>query len=1069
MFDSTNLTRNQFLIWTGHQASPQHSIYNEVTTFIIEGAVDRVHFEQAMRHVVDRTDALRMVVREVDGVPQLEVQERGGFTPGYVDLSDRDDPEAALGEWGRTRAAVPFDITQRTFEAWLVKLSDKKAAWYLLQHHILSDATSMSVVFRRVSDAYSRSQAGTLVEAEEFPRFDDYIAYEKAFRSSPRGQQAEAYWTAKAAERSEPVRFYGAIERAGLGSWAQERVRVELSKQQSQAIRELARRPGLHLLSEDLSVFTVFAAVLVSYLHRLSGHERITIGVPWQNRPAQFADTVGLLMEQDPFSVSFQPGDTFHALIRRAQAEALDVMRHLPYAAGNPGGRLYDVVLNFLKVSIGKFAGMPVRPLWLHSGAGDGSLIVNVHDLEASGRFALEFDFNCEVFGEDDRQRAIQHFTNLLDQCVADASLPIDRAPILSEAERHKIVVEWNATQREYPTQEPLHELVERQSRRTPEAVAVVDGDRVLTYHRLDADANRISRALRLRGVKPTDHVGVCLPRSFNVVTALLGTLKAGAAVVPMDPGYPVDRLTFMLEDCSAAAVLTDRRTSGLLSRINSTVPVIVLDEIAEDGTVDTRHASHRNSPDDPAYIIYTSGSTGRPKGVVVPHRGVCNHVNWMSDALTVSATDRFMHNTSISFDASMAEIFVPLSVGGAVVIGASDEGLDPRLLAAAIEAGGVTIMQVVPSTLRTLLQEPVDVFGGRSLRYLVCGGEALERALAREFQTRYPDVALGNFYGPTEASIDSTWKPLGGQVNGVGTVPIGRPIANTRCYVLDGAASPVPIGIVGQLYVAGSGLASGYWGRPELTAASFVDDPFQPGERMYATGDLARYLPNGELEYRGRLNEQVKVRGHRIELGEIESALSAHEEVGKCTVMAREDAPGDVRLVAYVVVRRRKADSALPGPVRWREHLKRTLPAYMVPQHFVEIDSVPTLPNGKVNRKALPKPQDTDGAVVGGLEPAMTQAEIAIAEVWQQVLGIERVGPLDNFFDLGGHSLLVMRAVVAIEKRTGLSIAPGRFIFESLRQMAAQVDGEAAPARPRADNPTVLRGIWRRIKDALS
>ncbi|HMS71438.1 MAG TPA: amino acid adenylation domain-containing protein, partial [Baekduia sp.] len=1055
MFDSTNLTRNQFLIWTGHQASPQHSIYNEVTTFIIDGAVDRVHFEQAMRHVVDRTDALRMVVREVDGVPQLEVQERGGFTPGYVDLSDRDDPEAALGEWGRTRAAVPFDITQRTFEAWLVKLSDKKAAWYLLQHHILSDATSMSIVFRRVSDAYSRSQAGTLVETGEFPRFEDYVAYEKAYRGSPRGQKAEAYWAGKAAERSEPVRFYGATERAGLGSWEQERVRVELSREQSQAIRELARRPGIHLLSEDFSVFSVFAAVLVSYLHRLSSHERITIGVPWQNRPAQFADTVGLLMEQDPFSVAIQPGDTFHELIRRAQAEALDVMRHLPYAAGNPGGRLYDVVLNFLKVSIGKFAGMPVRPLWLHSGAGDGSLIVNVHDLEASGHFAVEFDFNCEVFEDDDRRRAIQHFTNLLDQCVSDASLPIDRASILSDSERHRILVEWNATQREYPTNAPLHELVERQSRRTPEAVAVVARDRTLTYNNLEADANRISRALRLRGVKPTDHVGVCLPRSFNVVTALLGTLKAGAAIVPMDPGYPVDRLSFMLEDCGAAAVLTDRRTSELLSRISSTVPVIILDEIAEDGAVETRHLPHRSGPDDPAYIIYTSGSTGRPKGVVVPHRGICNHVNWMSEALSVGVADRFLHKTSISFDAAMAEIFVPLNVGGAVVIGAADEGLDPGLLASDIEDGGVTVMQVVPSALRTLLREPVDVFGGKSLRYLICGGEALERALAAEFQSRYPGVKLGNFYGPTEASIDATWNPLTGPLSGGGTIPIGRPIANTRCYVLDQAASPVPIGIIGQLYVAGAGLANGYWRRSELTAASFVNDPFHLGERMYATGDLARYLPNGELEYRGRLNEQVKVRGYRIELGEIESALALHERVSQCVVIVREDEPGDRRLVAYLVERAAPAGAGFPTVATLREHLRRTLPEYMVPQHFVSLEAIPVLPNGKVDRRALPAPTDPfDG---GTYVAPRSNLEAAVAQIWCEVLRVHRVGVHDNFVELGGHSLTAAQVVSRLRATLGVEVSL-RALFE-LPTVAGQAASVAALMA--ASSPSSSASDW--------
>ncbi len=602
-----------------------------------------------------------------------------------------------------------------------------------------------------------------------------------------------------------------------------------------------------------------------------------------------------------------------------------------------------------------------------------------------------------------------------------------------------------------------VHRLIEAQAERTPEAVALCTAGESLTYEQLNARANRLARRLRTLGVGPEVLVGLCAGRSAEMVVGLLAVLKAGGAYVPLDPAYPAERLAFMLQDARVAVLLTQEEQLHRLP--DSSASVVCVDREREtialqpDGNL-----SGGATLDNLAYVIYTSGSTGRPKGVMIPHRALANHMRWMQCEFSIGPDDRVLQKTPFSFDASVWEFYLPMLTGGTLVLAAPGGHQDVEYLTDAIRRHRVTILQGVPSLLRML----VEVDGFRelgSLRYIFSGGEPLTADL-RDRLYAHPEAEVINLYGPTEACIDATFHRCARP--GVGTsagssVPIGKPIANSRIYVLDAYQQPVPVRVAGELYVGGAGVARGYLNRPGLTAARFVADPyaFEPGSRMYRTGDLARWRPDGNLEYLGRVDRQIKIRGFRIEPEEIEAALVRHIAVRESAVVAREDAPDVLRLVAYLTV---DVDRPAPVPAELRRFLKESLPEPMIPSAFVVLEALPLTPNGKVDRKALPAPESLsfrpDDLFVAPSGPL----EEEVASIWSAVLGIERIGSADNFFDLGGHSLLATQVISRLCEATGVEI-PLRALFESptVAGMAKRIEtarraesrSESVPIKP--------------------
>ena len=594
-------------------------------------------------------------------------------------------------------------------------------------------------------------------------------------------------------------------------------------------------------------------------------------------------------------------------------------------------------------------------------------------------------------------------------------SSPGQGAVDLPAQERHRILVEWNDTAVEYPLEICLHEHIEAQAARTPDAPAVVFEGESLAYGELDRRANRLARHLRSLGVGLGQLVAICMERSFELVVALLGTLKAGGAYVPVDPGYPEDRIAFMLEDASSLLLTQQRLTETLPLDVAERTTIRLDTDWATIGRHDDSAVDDLSGPDDLAYVIYTSGSTGKPKGAMNAHRGICNRLLWMQDEYRLSERDAVLQKTPFSFDVSVWEFFWPLMTGARLVLARPGGQRDNRYLVDLIGREGVSVLHFVPSMLRLFLDEP-DLRACSSLRDVICSGEALPLDLQERFFERL-DARLHNLYGPTEAAIDVTyWRCRRGET--ASSVPIGRPVANTSLYILDPAMRPVPIGWEGELHLGGVQVGRGYLDRPELTAERFVSDPFaaEPGARLYKTGDLARYLPDGNVEFLGRSDDQVKIRGNRVELGEIEHALSEHAKVKQSVVMAREDEPGEQRIVAYVV----PAGAAAPGPSELRAWAEARLPDYMVPSAFVAIEAVPLNASGKADRRALPAPDRTRPDLDQAYVAPRSELETRLAGLWSEILGLDRVGVRDRFFELGGTSLQAARFVNALQEELG-------------------------------------------------
>jgi amino acid adenylation domain-containing protein len=667
-----------------------------------------------------------------------------------------------------------------------------------------------------------------------------------------------------------------------------------------------------------------------------------------------------------------------------------------------------------------RWADLTWQPFLFDRGTAQFDLTLTI-EWEREGWVILEY--SSDLFDHETAARIVDHFEMVLRAAVANPDGRLSQLPLLAPRDAKKLLEAWNQTAVDGGNDDSIHALFEMQADRTPDAVAVVDREGSLTYRELDSRANQVAWYLRTLGVGPETTVGVCLDRSRTAFAALLGVLKAGGAFVPLDPSYPSERLGFMMADSGAPVLITEQRQPR--EWLPEGVQVVLLDR---DRAVIAHQSTERlglsADGDGLAYVIYTSGSTGIPKGVLGLHRGAINRFRWMWRTYPFRRGEMCCQKTSTSFVDSIWELFGPLLRGVPIAVIPDDIVRDPRELIRMLAERRVTRLVLVPSLLRAMLDAEPHL-GARlpDLHLWVSSGEALCGDLARRFRTAVPRALLLNLYGSSEASGDSTFHEVG-EIDASATIPIGRPIDNTEIYILDRNGQPVPVGVPGELYIAGAGLARGYLDRPDLTAEKFVSNPFsgKPGDRMYRTGDRARYRRDGAIEYLGRLDSQVKVRGFRIDLGEVESALAAHPGVAKAVAVTRQDETGDCRLVGYVVANAgtRAADIL--------EFVRRRLAGYMVPSALVLLDALPLTPNGKVDRQALPAP----GVIRReAAEPPRNPTEAVLSAIWADVLGIADVSVHDNFFELGGHSLLAVQLVARVEQ-VFLTTLPLRSLFEA-------------------------------------
>jgi amino acid adenylation domain-containing protein len=794
-----------------------------------------------------------------------------------------------------------------------------------------------------------------------------------------------------------------------------------------------------------MTLFAAFNALLC----RHTGQEDILVGTPIANRTSpEVEGLLGLFANTLVLRTDVSGDPPFSELLGRVRGAALDAYAHqdLPFdrlvealqpARDMSHSPIFQVMFTLQNTPAGKLrlSSLTIRPVALH--VGTARLDLTVDAWERPEGLVLRFEYNTDLFNPGTIARLAEHFRRLLAGAVDDPGARVSALPLLTESERRQVLVTWNATQGDYPADRCIHELVEAQAARTPDAVAAVFGNASLTYRALNERANRVAHRLRAMGVGPDVRVGICLERSLDLLVGVLGILKAGGAYVPLDPAFPPERLAFMLEDAEAPVLMTQGRLASILPAHGAAVLLL-------DGDADlVASQSDENpvpaaTPAHLAYVMYTSGSTGRPKGVQIPHRAVVNFLISMRQRPGLTDQDILVSVTTLSFDIAGLELFLPLIVGARVIIADRETTLDGHRLGHLLERSGATVMQATPATWRLLLDSGWR--GKRDLKIL-CGGEALSRELATALLGT--SGSLWNLYGPTETTI---WSTVHEVRDGAGPVPIGRPIANTQLYVLDRHGQPTPVGVPGELHIGGDGVARGYLKRPELTAARFLPDPFcgQAGARMYRTGDLARYRPDGTLEYLGRMDDQVKIRGFRIELGEVEVALAQYPGLRQAVVVAGPDGSGVPRLAAYLTT----GQAAPPSARDLRAFLADRLPEYMIPSTFTILSEFPLTPNGKVDRRRLPAPESAPLGERGSLVAPRTESERMVAQIWREVLQARAVGIDDNFFELGGHSLLL----VQVQSRLRAALQRDISIVElfqhpTVRAVAAHLAGGRATA----------------------
>ncbi|MEV1204954.1 non-ribosomal peptide synthetase, partial [Microbispora rosea] len=965
-------------LWFMEQFTPGTTTYTLVLAVRLREPLDEDRLARALAALPDRHEGLRQRFPATEeGRPAVHVVDTTEVPLNRTTAVTDEEAIALIG----AETAIPLDLARGPLlKCVVVSKGEDEHIVALLVHHIVADGQALHLLMRDLL---------ALCRGEEPPapavRFGDIAVWQRE-RSLDREL---TYWCGELA----------GLPRLELLT---DRPRPALQTLDGTThVRSLAPdlMDGVAALGRDHGAST-FMTLLAAYqvlLSRLTGQDDFAVGVPvaGRNRP-EFEDVVGMFVNMLAIRARLDGEPTFAELLARTRDTVLAALDHeeLPFAQlvdalGVPRDTSRPPLIDTI-CSMNEFA------------PGDGIEVLGLaptstrHDVElyavptGDGGLQCAFTYRPELFRESTIARMAGQFEDLLRAIVRDPHVPISRLPLTGD---DALIAGWNATGADYPDTATLHGLIEEQVARTPEAVAVTFDGRSWTYRQLDERANRIAHRLVGLGVERGGLVAVCAERSLDLVAALLGVLKSGAAYVPLDPGYPADRLAFMLSDSGAPVVLTQQDLAERLATGGAVILPLDLDAVW-DGLPATA-PEVRGGPGTAAYMIYTSGSTGRPKGVPNSHRGIVNRLDWMQKRFRLTGADVVLQKTPAGFDVSVWEFFWPLLTGARLVLAEPGGHRDPAYLRDLINAERVTVLHFVPSMLGAFLAEE-GVETCTSPRVIVCSGEELPVDLAERCLRTLP-AELHNLYGPTEAAVDvSAWQCTPSALAGRARVPIGSPIQNITLHVLDRHGEPVPVGVPGELYIGGVGVALGYHARPELTAERFA------GGR-YRTGDAARWLPDGTIEFLGRLDGQVKLRGLRIELGEIEAVLREKAGVRDAAVIVREDVPGDPRLVAYLT------GDDVPEPAQVRAAIRGTLPEYMLPSMFVALDALPLTPNGKLDRAALPVPQVQ--ADVPYAEP-QTETERAVAAVWADVLGAERIGADDDFFDLGGHSLLAVQVV---------------------------------------------------------
>ncbi|MDP0483007.1 non-ribosomal peptide synthetase DhbF [Bacillus subtilis] len=1052
-----SLTGAQTGIWFAQQLDPDNPIYNTAEYIEINGPINIALFEEALRHVIKEAESLHVRFGENMDGPWQMINPSRDVQLHVIDVSSEPDPEKTALNWMKADLAKPVDLGYAPlFNEALFIAGPDRFFWYQRIHHIAIDGFGFSLIAQRVASTYTALIKGQTAKSRSFGSLQAILEEDTDYRGSEQYEKDRQFWLDRFADAPEVVSL---ADRAPRTSNSFLRHTAYLPPSDVNALKEAARY-------FSGSWHEVMIAVSAVYVHRMTGSEDVVLGLPMMGRIGSASLNVpAMVMNLLPLRLTVSSSMSFSELIQQISREIRSIRRHHKYRHEElrrdlkligENHRLFGPQINLMPFDYGlDFAGVRGTTHNLSAGPVD-DLSINVYDRTDGSGLRIDVDANPEVYSESDIKLHQQRILQLLQTASAGEDMLIGQMELLLPEEKEKVISKWNETAKSEKLVS-LQDMFEKQAVLTPERIALMCDDIQVNYRKLNEEANRLARLLIEKGIGPEQFVALALPRSPEMVASMLGVLKTGAAYLPLDPEFPADRISYMLEDAKPSCIITTEEIAASLPD-DLAVPELVLDQAVTQEIIKRYSPENQDvsvSLDHPAYIIYTSGSTGRPKGVVVTQKSLSNFLLSMQEAFSLGEEDRLLAVTTVAFDISALELYLPLISGAQIVIARKETIREPHALAQMIENFDINIMQATPTLWHALVtSEPEKL---RGLRVLV-GGEALPSGLLQALQDLHCSVT--NLYGPTETTIWSAAAFLEEGLKGV--PPIGKPIWNTQVYVLDNGLQPVPPGVVGELYIAGTGLARGYFHRPDLTAERFVADPYgPPGTRMYRTGDQARWRADGSLDYIGRADHQIKIRGFRIELGEIDAVLANHPHIEQAAVVVREDQPGDKRLVAYVV-----ADTAI-DTAELRRYMGASLPDYMVPAAFVEMDELPLTPNGKLDRKALPAPDFSTS--VSDRAPRTPQEEI-LCDLFAEVLGLARVGIDDSFFELGGHSLLAARLMSRIREVMGAELGIAKLFDEpTVAGLAAHLDlaQSARPALQRAVRPEKIplsfaqRRLW--------
>jgi amino acid adenylation domain-containing protein len=887
--DLLELTQSQLLFWIGQKLNSGKPLYNMPLVFEFNTSIDIDRFQKAFQLLVDKSDTLRIVFEETNDTPFQKILPPYEVQLQFIDWSQESLADTLYKNWLAEHIIIDFDPAQPLYESALIKFSEDKYIWYLNQHHLITDAWAVSVLYKNMATIYAGLGENTSLSSVSFSSFRDFISFEKKNQFDLKVSGIADYWTKKLEQLPHPPRFYGS-EGHEEPTTRSIRVSLDIGLERSEKLRTIALEKGIRSWTMHLSLFNIFSTLLFAFIHRISGQQQLSIGTPAHNRPTKLhKETAGVFIEVFPLMVDIMKSDTFLTLLKKVQIETNAFLKNAqPGAAKSALSRSYNVVLNYINAAFSDFDGVSVQSEWVHSGHVDPHhpLRLQVYDFDVSGKIQLKFDLNENVFDEETRDRVPQHFLKLLDAFIESRDSLVSAPQILTGDEYQQFVVDFNRTTDLPKPTANLIQQFEQVVKTSPEKLACSFEDQTLSYEQLNEQANRLANYLKKSGVNQGSRVALFMERSPALIIAILGILKAGATFVPVAANYPVNRVEYMLKDAQVDLVLTNKYQDT--PPLKSDTPVIYLD--TEWGSVlkeESVFVTANLQPEDLAYIMYTSGSTGDPKGVMISHAAIANYIQFAKKTYVTTQDPVFPLFTMIGFDLTITSIFVPLVSGGTIKVYKESTSSTDLSVLDVIKENEVDIIKLTPSHLELL--KGMDLKKSR-IKTMIVGGEAFRPVLARQiYDSFHPNLRIYNEYGPTEASVGCVVHQLDPTVVYDHNIPIGRPIPNLQVYVLDEKLNPVPKGVLGELYISGHGLAKGYWNKPALSTERFIENPFIPGTKMYRTGDYVKLNHSGELVYSGRKDHQVKIGGIRIELGEIEAALSQQPMIQECVVMTRE------------------------------------------------------------------------------------------------------------------------------------------------------------------------------------